>query len=159
MGNRFRRGEVCVAAGIVVLGVAMAFGTLAIPASGGYERIGPTAYPWVIALALVIIGAILVRGDVRSTAPVVATRPGSESMALRPFALVCLGLILHLLLIERAGFVIASATLFSCTAQALGARHWIITAAIAIALSLAAYFAFSVGLNLELPAGSLLGDP
>ncbi len=156
MGNRFLRGEVCVAAGIVVLGVAMAFGTLAIPVSGGYERIGPAAYPWAISLSLVIIGAILVRDAVRATAPAASAGSGSDTIALRPFAFVSLGLILHLLLIERAGFVIASATLFFCAARALGARHWIITAAIAVALSFVVYFAFAVGLHLELPAGILL---
>ena len=60
MLKRFLCGEAIVAVGIVVLGVAMAFGTLAIPASGGYERIGPAAYPWAVSLSLVIIGAILV---------------------------------------------------------------------------------------------------
>ena len=159
MGNRFLRGEVFIAAGIVVLGLAMAFGTLAIPASGGYERIGPAAYPWAIALSLVIIGAILVREALRSVSPAVSADAGPGRPALGPFVCVGLGLILNLLLIERAGFVIASAALFFCTAQALGARHWIVTAAIAVALSLAVYFTFSIGLNLGLPAGTLLEGP
>jgi len=156
MGNRFLRGEVLIAAGIVALGVALAVGTLAIPVSGGYERIGPAAYPWAIALSLVIIGAILVREAARGTAPAISAGPGSDRTALRPFGFVSLGLILDLLLIERAGFVIASATLFFCTARALGARHWIVTAAIAVALSISVYFAFSSGLNLDLPAGPWL---
>lgn len=156
MGNRFLRGEVFIAVGIVVLGVAMAVGTLAIPASGGYERIGPAAYPWAISLALVIIGAILLRDAFRSTAPAISAGSDFDRIALRPFAFVSLGLLLHLLLIERAGFVLASATLFFCTARALGARHWIVTAAVAVALSTAVYFAFAVGLNLDLPAGTLL---
>lgn len=159
MGNRFLRGEIFIAAGIVALGLAMAFGTLAIPSSGGYERIGPTAYPWAISLSLVIIGAILVREALRSAVPALPADAGPGSFALRRFALISLGLILHLLLIERAGFVIASMTLFFCTARAMGARHWIVTAAIAFALSLAVYFAFSVGLDLALPVGILLEGP
>lgn len=159
MVHRILRGEVIIAAGMVVLGVAMVFGTLAIPGSGGYERIGPAAYPWAISLSLVLIGAVLIRQawrhDARSL-PAAADRAG---FALRSFALVNLGLILHGLLIERAGFVIASMTLFSCTARALGARHWSVTAAIALALSLAVYFAFSVGLDLALPVGTLLERP
>jgi putative tricarboxylic transport membrane protein len=139
-----------------LLGVAMAFGTLAIPASGGYERIGPAAYPWAISLALVIIGAILAREAYRNAAAEMHAADMRVGFSLRPFALVNLGLILHLLLIERAGFVIASMTLFLCTARALGARHWGVTAAIAFALSLAVYFAFSVGLDLALPVGMLL---
>lgn len=156
MDNRFLRGEVLVAAGVVVLGLAMACGTLAIPASGGYERIGPAAYPWAISLSLMVIGAILVRGALRSAAPAVPADAGPGRFALRPFASVCLGLVLYLLLIERAGFVVASAALFFCTAQGLGARHWLVTSAIGIALAIAVYFVFSVGLDLGLPTGSLL---
>ena len=156
MTRRFLRGEAIIAVGIVVLGVAMAFGTLAIPGSGGYERIGPAAYPWAISLFLVIIGVILARDAWRGAAPALPADAGPSGFALRPFALVNLGLILYLLLIERAGFVIASMTLFLCTARAMGARHWSVTAAIALALSLAAYFAFSVGLDLDLPAGKLV---
>jgi putative tricarboxylic transport membrane protein len=161
MTRRFLRGEAIIAGGIVVLGVAMAFGTLAIPRSGGYERIGPAAYPWAISLFLVIIGAILAREAWRGAAPASAGNAGAgpSGFALRPFALVNLGLVLHLLLIERAGFVIASMTLFFCTARAMGARHWSVTTAIAFALSLAVYFAFSVGLDLALPAGTLLERP
>ncbi len=159
MPSRFLRGEMIVAAGIVMLGVAMAVGTLAIPASGGYERIGPAAYPWAISLSLVIIGAILARDAWRSAAPTVPADERPVGFALRPFALINLGLILHLLLIERAGFVIASTALFFCTAQALGARHRVVTASIAFALSLAVHFAFSVGLDLALPTGTLLDRP
>lgn len=147
------------AAGIVVLGVAMAFGTLSIPGSGGYERIGPAAYPWAISLFLVLIGAILAREAWRGSAPTSSADGRPVGFALRPFALINLGLILHLLLIERAGFVVASMTLFFCTARALGARHRVVTAFIAFALSLAVYFAFSVGLDLALPVGTLLERP
>lgn len=156
MQKRFLCGEVIIAAGIIVLGVAMVFGTLAIPASGGYERIGPAAYPWAISLSLVIIGAILAREAWRSAGLPLSADAPRVGFVLRPFALVNLGLILHLLLVERTGFVIASMTLFFCTARALGARHWAVTAAIAFALSLAVYFAFSVGLDLALPVGTLL---
>lgn len=156
MRKRFLHGEVIIAAGIVVLGVAMAFGTLAIPASGGYERIGPAAYPWAISLSLVIIGAILARDAYRNAAQEAPADDSRVGFVLRPFVLVNLGLILHLLLIDQAGFVIASMTLFFCTARALGARHWGVTAAIAFALSLAVYFAFSAGLDLALPVGTLL---
>lgn len=156
MAHRMLRGEVIIAAGMLVLGVAMVFGTLAIPGSGGYERIGPAAYPWAISLSLVLIGAILMRQAWRNDAHSLPAAPDRAGFALRSFALVNLGLILHGLLVERAGFVIASMTLFFCTARALGARHWSVTAAIALALSLAVYFAFSVGLDLALPAGTLL---
>lgn len=159
MSNRFLRGDAIIAAGMVILGVVMVFGTLRIPASGGYERIGPTAYPWAISLALVLIGAILMREAWRNAGTSIPVGADPAGFALRPFALINLGLILHQLLIERAGFVVASTTLFLCAARALGARHWIVTAAIALALSLAVFIAFSVGLDLALPVGTLLERP
>jgi putative tricarboxylic transport membrane protein len=153
MRSRLEKGEALVAVGIILLGLVMVSGTLAIPGGGGYERIGPTAFPWVISLALVVIGSFLLRQALHG--PIVQERAGPVAFGAGPFAGVSLGLILHLILIERAGFVIASTALFSCTAQALGARHWLVTGAIAVALSVAVYFAFSSGLDLTLPTGTL----
>lgn len=157
MRHRYSSGEFVIALGVIALGLGLVAGTLAIPTSGGYERIGPTAWPWAVALCLIVIGILLARRTLEQRSSV----PGAESAPRRvesvPFTFVSIGLILHLLLIERAGFVIASAILFFCTAYALGARHRALTAVIAVALAVAIYFAFTRGLELNLPGGILRG--
>ena len=74
-----------------------------------------------------------------------------------PIALFGVGVILHLLLAERAGFVIATVVLFWFTARAFDHRHPLRDGVIAVVMSIAAYILFARVLQLSLPAG-LLAD-
>lgn len=75
----------------------------------------------------------------------------SSSFDGAPVALVATGVVLHLLLAERAGFVIAATVLFWCTARAFDHRHPVRDAAAALAISLASYVLFARVLQLSLP--------
>jgi putative tricarboxylic transport membrane protein len=143
--------DLSIAIGVLVLGASLLVGTLAIPAVAGYERIGPAAFPWLISIGLIVVGCVLAWNALREgTQPDVHT-----SLRVGPPAFIVLGLLLHLLLLERAGFVVASSILFVCTALAFGTRHRLLTLAMGIGLALAAYLAFARGLGLELPSGVL----
>jgi putative tricarboxylic transport membrane protein len=72
-----------------------------------------------------------------------------------PMALLAAGVVLHLLLAERAGFVIATAVLFWFTARAFDERHPLRDAIVALAVSTSAYLLFVRVLQLSLPAGLL----
>jgi putative tricarboxylic transport membrane protein len=72
-----------------------------------------------------------------------------------PIVLLAAGVILHLLIAERAGFVIATAVLFWFTARAFDDRHPWRDALIALAVSTSAYLLFARVLQLTLPAGVL----
>jgi putative tricarboxylic transport membrane protein len=73
----------------------------------------------------------------------------------KPVALIAGGITLTVLLAERAGFVIAAALLFWCTARAFDARHPVRDAIFAVGISLAAYLLFARVLQLPLPSGPL----
>jgi putative tricarboxylic transport membrane protein len=62
-----------------------------------------------------------------------------------------------LLLVERAGFLIASAVLFWLVARAFDERRPVRDAVCAIAVSAGAYFLFARVLELPLPAGVFAG--
>jgi putative tricarboxylic transport membrane protein len=62
-----------------------------------------------------------------------------------------------LLLVERAGFLIASAVLFWLVARAFDERRPVRDAGCAIAVSAGAYFLFARVLELPLPAGVFAG--
>jgi putative tricarboxylic transport membrane protein len=72
-----------------------------------------------------------------------------------PLALVAVGVVLHLVLAEWAGFVIAAAVLFWLTARAFDPRHPVRDGLFAIGLSAASYVLFARVLQLSLPAGLL----
>ncbi len=72
-----------------------------------------------------------------------------------PLALVAAGAVLHLILAERAGFVIAAAVLFWLTARAFDPHHPVRDGLFALGLSAASYVLFARVLQLSLPAGLL----
>ena len=61
------------------------------------------------------------------------------------------GVVLHVLLAERAGFIIAATVLFWCTARAFDDRHPMRDGIAALAISVASYVLFAQVLQLSLP--------
>jgi putative tricarboxylic transport membrane protein len=74
----------------------------------------------------------------------------------RPIVLVTVGVLLNLVLAERAGFVIASAILFWFVARAFDPRHPLRDGVFAAAVSAGAYLLFARVLDLQLPGGALV---
>jgi putative tricarboxylic transport membrane protein len=91
--------------------------------------------------------------EARRRHPTPGSTPALRARA--PIALLVAGVILHLLLAERAGFVIATAVLFWFTARAFDDRHPLRDAIVALAVSVSAYLLFVRVLQLTLPAGVL----
>jgi putative tricarboxylic transport membrane protein len=60
-----------------------------------------------------------------------------------------------IILLEPAGFVVASTVLFWCAARGFGSRRWVRDVAVGLAFSAFAYVFFTRALSLSLPAGRL----
>jgi putative tricarboxylic transport membrane protein len=60
-----------------------------------------------------------------------------------------------MLLVQRAGFVVAAAALFFCVARGFGSTRPVRDAALGVVLGLAVYLFFVRFLNVSLPAGWL----
>jgi hypothetical protein len=73
----------------------------------------------------------------------------------RAVALIGAGVILNLLLVERAGFLVASAVLFWLVARAFDDRHPVRDAAFAVGVAGGAYLLFAQVLQISLPGGFL----
>ena len=78
-----------------------------------------------------------------------------ETTARRSVALIGVAIVLHVVLIERAGFVLAAIPLFWLTARAFDMRHPVRDALFAVSLSVAAYIVFARLLQITLPTGVL----
>jgi putative tricarboxylic transport membrane protein len=144
-------GEAIIGAGVLVLALVMAWQTLSIPVSPIYAKVGPTVVPAIAALALGMLGVLLL---------IAAWQGGwqpAEEKAVAPdraaLAWVAAGLVLNVLLIGPAGFTIASVLLFVCVARGFGSTALVRDAAIGAAFALIAYFGFAQTLGINIGAG------
>jgi putative tricarboxylic transport membrane protein len=161
--NKDQRGivkmEVYIGLTVVGLGAVLALGLSDINLGAGYDRIGPRFFPYVVAIGLFFLGGwFLVSGLLHRHADG-SQGGGTQAAAANLFPVVYLAaaLIANLLLLERAGFVIASAIQFWLVARAFGSRRVLRDAIVAVLLALTCFIAFSNGLGLSLPSGILEG--
>jgi hypothetical protein len=77
--------------------------------------------------------------------------------AARAMGWIVCGIAVNVLLLERAGFVVASIPLFWLTARAFDPRRPVRDAVLAVALSLTAYWVFARWLQIDLPSGPFAG--
>jgi putative tricarboxylic transport membrane protein len=115
---------------------------------------GPGPYPMLVLAGLVVCLLAAVPGALRGSRATIDQGEVSRWRGLAPLAV---GIALNLVLAERAGFVMASAVLFWCTARAFDTRHPARDALFAVLVSAGAYLLFTRVLQLPLPAG-LLAD-
>ncbi|MGH2532477.1 MAG: tripartite tricarboxylate transporter TctB family protein [Thermomicrobiales bacterium] len=151
--------ELLLAVGVVAFGALVVYQTTQIRVVPLYAKVGPRIIPYVVGAGLVALGLWLI-GEALSGR---TARPSTESEDVDPtlptdwttVGILAAALAVYLLLIERAGFIIASALLFFGAAFAMGSRRYPRDAAVAILLAAAIFYGFTEGLNLRLPEGWL----
>ena len=151
------KGPALVGAGIILFGLVVLQQTTQIPVSPLYSKVGPTVFPYMVAIALLLLGLALIvqawRGEWGETDADSDDQPTDWGS----LGWLALGLALNVALIDVLGFVIASTILFVCTARAFGSTKWPRDLAIAVALALAAYLGFAKLLGISIGAGILEG--
>jgi putative tricarboxylic transport membrane protein len=158
MAQRRSKGQIAVSAGVVALGVFVLVGAADLPAGGGYAQVGPGVVPRVVGAVLLLLGAMLLRealtGGFRGV--------DEDAEELLPmdwgaFAWVTAGIVAYGLLVERAGFLIASTLLFVAVARGFASRRWLSNSLVGIAVAAFIFAIFNYALGLQLPAGILKG--
>lgn len=144
---------------VLFLGIAVAIGTSQLSSAGGYAKVGPNVAPAVIAGGLILLGIWLlyeaVRGGWRNAIADDPEARGEHRFYGSAFIWVSLGLIAQILLIDRAGFVLAQAALFALVARGFGSAKLPRDFAIGLGLGLSVFLFFVKFLNVNLPAGWL----
>lgn len=150
-GLRTAIGETIIGAGVLLLAIVMFWQTLSIPVSPLYAKVGPTVVPLITALALGMVGILLL---------IAAWQGGwqlEEEKEIAPdraaLLWIAAGLVLNVLLIGSAGFTVASVILFVCVARGFGSRAIVRDASIAAAFALFAYFGFAKTLGIDIGSG------
>lgn len=150
------KGQIAVAAGMLVLGVLILVGSADLSTGGGYAQVGPGVVPRIVGGAVILIGAFLLRealtGGFRGLDE---EAEAGLPMNWAAFGWITGGIILYGLLVERAGFLIASMLLFMAVARGFGSRRWALNGIVGLLLAAFIFAVFNYGLGLTLPAGAL----
>jgi len=160
LNNKSIKGELAFAGSLLILGLVVVFDTknmLVPPASG---TIGPQIFPYLVSgfLILVSLGIIvqILRGNLGQPE---GTEFGDtiEKTDFKTLLIVAGTMATYPLLIERAGFVVASTVAFFGVSFAFGAKNTPKNLLVSLIFSLIVYFSFTRGLNVNLPSGILRG--
>ena len=135
--------ELLLSLGVLALGIAVAVGTSMLSRAGGLILLGL----WLLYEAL--------SGGWRGAAPDQPGARGEHAFSTGAFLWVSAGLIAQMLLIHRAGFVLAQAALFACVARGFGSTRPARDFGIGLGIALGVFLFFVKFLNVNLPAGWL----
>jgi len=151
--------ELILAIAVLILGIAVAVGTAMLPSRGGYAGVGPNVAPAIVAAGLILLGAWLLyealSGGWPNARPDDPATRGEHPFHSPAFVWVSVGLFAQMLLIQRAGFVLAQAVLFTSVARGFGSARPLRDFVTGLVLGLAVFLFFVQFLNVNLPAGWL----
>lgn len=143
-------GAAFVIAGLLAaLGAVLIWDGARIPVKAGYAGVGSGDVPQVVGVCLIALAVWTAIAGFRGASE---PRPRQN---IPPLLWIIAGLSLQLILLNMAGFSIASGVLFACTAAAFGKRQLLLTLPIGIAFALGVYGVFDGLLRLNLPGGPL----
>ncbi|MEH6718753.1 MAG: tripartite tricarboxylate transporter TctB family protein [Aurantimonas endophytica] len=149
-GTGRRPDWAAVAIGVALLALAgVIFWNTLLVTGGAYTQIGPKAFPYAIAAFLGVLSIWTIASALKGGFP------EREHDAIGPIVWIVGGLTAQLLLLNVAGFSIATGLLFAATAKAFGRGPLWKTIPIGILLSLSLWLLFTKLLKLSLPAGVL----
>ncbi|WP_374967909.1 tripartite tricarboxylate transporter TctB family protein [Terrabacter sp. BE26] len=163
-GDRSGRGDraqYALCAGLAVLGVLLLTDAARIGhATSSNDPVGPRPVPIILGI-LLLVTAVLYAVDVHRGG--VGSPEEGEDVDLstgsdwKTLALLAGFFLLNAVLIQPLGWVISGTILFAGSAFALGNRHHVRGLLIGLGLALATFYAFAIGLDINLPAGVLQG--
>src|SRR5215218_2853204 len=148
--RRIDIGETLLALAAVLFGILIVWQATLIRLNPAYSKVGPRVIPYIVGVGLVVAGVWLGYEALTGHASAGTAESEDADPTLptdwRTVGLLALALLAYLVLIERAGFIIASAILFVAAALAMGS-----------VMATILYLVFNSGVGLSLPAGILKG--
>lgn len=160
--RRIDVGETLLALATILFGAVVVWQTAQIRLTPAYSKVGPRAIPYIVGAGLILVGIWLAYEALTGKAVAVGTGDSEDADPSLPTDWRCIGLLAvallaYLVLLEPAGFIIASTVLFFGAAFAMGSRRYARDIVIGALLSGVLYLGFTRGLGLDLPAGLLAG--
>jgi putative tricarboxylic transport membrane protein len=150
------KGELAFAGFLTLLGVFVAWDTSRMDIPQGGSIISPQTFPYMVAGFLTLVGIALMSQVLRGK---YGTPDGTElgdefrSADYTTMAFFAAAIALHVILLEKAGYVIAATFSFWGVAFAFGSRKILKDFIFSLIFALLVYVSFSLGLNINLPSG------
>jgi len=153
--------QTLVGAGVLLTGLALAFGAIGISSEAGYGGVGPNFLPWLVSIGLIICGAFIIweakSGGFRELEP-----PSGAAQAYWPgFIWVSAGLLLNAALITTMGFILSCTLCYLLAVQGLrraggqtavnAPLTWVIDFLVGLAISAPVFWMFTKFLAINLP--------
>ncbi len=153
--------QTLVGAGVLLTGLALAFGAIGISSEAGYGGVGPNFLPWVVSIGLTICGALIIwearSGGFRELDP-----PSGATQAYWPgFVWVSAGLLLNAALITAIGFILSCTLCYVLAVQGLrraggqtavnAPGTWVSDFLVGLAISAPVFWMFTKFLAINLP--------
>ncbi len=151
-------GELAFAGSLLILGLVVLYDTSKMLVPPGSGTVGPQIFPYLVSGFVIFISLGLFIQIFRGNLGVPEGTEFGEVINktdYKSLAMVAGSMLTYPLLIERAGFIIATTVAFFGVAYAYGAKNLLKNLLISIIFSFIVYFSFSKGLNVGLPAGIL----
>lgn len=154
-------GELAMSLVLLALGIVVVVDGLSQPESTSASGIGAGLFPVIVGVVLVTVSLFLCLQVLRLKRGEPEDAEGDVDVSRFHWwqaAIVVGAIIVFIVTIDVIGYIPAASITFWVIAFALGARHHVRSAIIAIVLGTAVYFLFTLVLRIDLPAGVLGGS-
>ncbi|MES2188785.1 MAG: tripartite tricarboxylate transporter TctB family protein [Pseudomonadota bacterium] len=152
--------QTLVGVGVLLTGLALAFGAIGISSTAGYSGVGPNFLPWLVSIVLTICGVLIIWEARSGGFRELATPSGATTAYWPGFVWVSAGLMLNAALITTIGFILSCALCYLLAVQGLrrasgqpagGARNWMIDIVSGLLIAAPVYWTFTKFLAINLP--------
>ena len=158
--------QTLVGAGILLTGLALAYGAVGISSEAGYGGVGPNFLPWLVSVALTLCGAWIV-WESRTGGFRQMDAPSDEPAYWSGLVWVSAGLLLNAALITTIGFILSCTLCYLLAVQGLrrskgqagvnSPRTWLIDLVTGLLISAPVFWMFTKFLAINLPGLTATG--
>ena len=153
--------QTLVGAGVLVTGLALAFGAIGISSEAGYGGVGPNFLPWLVSIALTICGGWILWESRTGGFREMDEPSGASKAYWAGFIWVSAGLLLNAALITSIGFILSCTLCYVLAVQGLRrasgqggvntARTWLIDLVTGLLIAAPVFWTFTKFLAINLP--------
>ena len=155
--------EAIFAFAFLLLGLFVLYDAFTLEEPGVYSVVSPKTFELIIGFFTTFVALLLVILVLQGKLGVAeGTEPGSAHLRpdIKTMSILLASILLHIILLEPAGYIATASLTFFGVAYAFGSRKFLKDILIAFAFAVIVYFTFSKGLRIFLPDGifeNLLG--